>query len=66
MPSEELAFQQRVTGCDQEIRHAPSDWRDGIYPRNADLPILSRCEIYAPDPDQAVVMAKGRVDSANS
>jgi hypothetical protein len=66
MPSEELAFQQRVTGYDLEIRHAPSGWRVGIYPRSADLPILSRCEIFAPDPDEAVVMAKGRVDRANS
>jgi hypothetical protein len=37
----------------------------GIYPRSADLPILSRCEIFAADPDEAVVMAKGRVDRAN-
>jgi len=33
---------------------------------DADLPILGRCEIFAPDPDEAVVMAKGRVDRANS
>jgi hypothetical protein len=39
--------------------------RWGIYPRSADLPILSRCEIFAADPDEAVVMAKGRVDRAN-
>jgi hypothetical protein len=40
MPSEELAFQQRVTGYDLEIRRAPSGWQVGIYPRSADLTIL--------------------------
>jgi hypothetical protein len=51
---------------DLEVRRAPSGWQVGIYPRSADLPILGRCEIFAPDPDEAVVMAKGRVDRANS
>jgi hypothetical protein len=53
-------------GYDLEVRRAPSGWQVGIYPRTADLPILSRCEVFAPDPDEAVVMAKGRVDRANS
>jgi hypothetical protein len=53
-------------GYDLEIRRAPAGWQVGIYPRGADLPILSRCEIFAPDVDEAVVMAKGRVDRANS
>ena len=52
-------------GYDLEVRRAPSGWQVGIYPRTADLPILSRCDVFAPDPDEAVVMAKGRVDSAN-
>jgi hypothetical protein len=53
-------------GYDLEVRRAPAGWQVGIYPRSADLPILSRCEILAPDPDEAVVMAKSRVDRANS
>jgi hypothetical protein len=53
-------------GYDLEVRRAPSGWQVGIYARRADLPILSRCEILAPDPDEAVVMAKDRVDRANS
>ena len=53
-------------GYDLEVRRASSGWQVGIYPRSADLPILGRCEIFAPDPDKAVVMAKGRVDRANS
>jgi hypothetical protein len=64
----ERALQTRLAyrGYDLEIRRAPSGWQVGIYPRTADLPILSRCEVFAPDPDEAVVMAKGRVDRANS
>src|SRR5262249_32430483 len=53
-------------GYDLEVRRAASGWQVGISPRSADLPILSRCEILASDPDEAVVMAKGRVDRANS
>jgi hypothetical protein len=49
-------------GYDLEVRRAPSGWRVGIYPRSADLPILSRCEVAAPDQDDAVMMAKNRVD----
>ena len=63
----ERALQSKLIyrGYDLELRRAPSGWQVGIYPRSADLPILSR-EIFAPDPDEAVVMAKGRVDGANS
>jgi hypothetical protein len=50
-------------GYDLEVRRAASGWRVGIYPRTADLPILSRCEVAALDQDEAVVMAKDRVDS---
>jgi hypothetical protein len=53
-------------GYDLEVRRASSGWLVGIYPRTPDLPILGRCEIFACDPDEAVVMAKGRVDRANS
>jgi hypothetical protein len=28
-------------GYDLEVRRAPSGWQVGIYPRTADLPILS-------------------------
>jgi hypothetical protein len=64
----ERALQSKLTyrGYDLEVRRAPSGWQVGIYPRSADLPILGRCEIFAPDPDEAVLMAKGRVDMANS
>ena len=35
-------------------------------PSHADLPILSRCEVAALDQDEAVVMAKDRVDGVIS
>ena len=53
-------------GYDLEVRRAPSGWRVGIYPRTADLPILSRCEVAALDQEEAVVMAKHRVDGVIS
>jgi hypothetical protein len=64
----EHALQSKLVyrGYDLEVRRAPSGWQVGIYPWSPDLAILSRCEIFAPDPDEAVVMAKGRVDRANS
>ena len=49
-------------GYQLEVRRAPSGWRVGIYPRTADLPILSRCEVIALDQQEALVMAKHRVD----
>ena len=52
-------------GYQLEVRRAPSGWRVGIYPRTADLPILSRCEVMADD-TQALVMAKYRVDGVMS
>ena len=45
-------------GYDLEVKRAPSGWRVGIYPRTADLPILSRCEVFARDQDEAVVVAR--------
>jgi hypothetical protein len=51
-------------GYDLEVTRAPSGWRVGVYPRTADLPILRRSEVYACDPDGAIVEAKGRVDGA--
>ena len=53
-------------GYDLEVRRAASGWRVGIYPRTADLPILGRCEVIATDPDEAVVIAKDRVDCASA
>ena len=53
-------------GYNLEVRREPSGWRVGIYPRTADLPILSRCEVAALDQDEAVVMAKDRVDGVIS
>jgi hypothetical protein len=49
-----------------EVRRAPSGWRVGIYPRTADLPILSRCEVIALDHQEALLMAKDRVDGVMS
>ena len=53
-------------GYDLEVRRAPSGWRVGIYPRKADLPILSRSEVAALDRDEAVGIAKDRVDGVIS
>jgi hypothetical protein len=49
-------------GYDLEVTRAPSGWRVGIYPRTADLPILSRVEVTSFDQDEAMVLAKDRVD----
>ena len=51
-------------GYDLEVTRAPSGWRIGVYRRTADLPILRRNEVYAVDPDEAIVEAKARVDGA--
>jgi len=51
-------------GYQLEVRRAPTGWRVWIYPRTADLPILSRCEVIALDQQEALVMAKHRVDGA--
>jgi len=53
-------------GYQLEVRRAPSGWRVGIYPRTADLPILSRCEVIALDHYEALLMAKDRVDGVMS
>ena len=53
-------------GYELEVKRARSGWRVGIYPRTADLPILSRCEVAALDQDEAVVIAKHRVDGVIS
>ena len=53
-------------GYDLEVTRAALGWRVGIYPRTADLPLLGRCEVFATDPNEAVVIAKDRVDGANS
>lgn len=53
-------------GYQLEIRRAPSGWRVGIYPRTADLPILSRCEVLDVDQHEALATAKHRVDGVIS
>jgi hypothetical protein len=53
-------------GYQLEVRCAPSGWRVGIYPRTADLPILSRCEVIGLDQHEALLMAKDRVDGVMS
>jgi hypothetical protein len=52
-------------GYDLEVTRAPSGWRVGIHPRTPDLPILRRCEVFGSDQDEAVVVAKVRVDGAS-
>ena len=68
MVRREQAVQSKLVyrGYDLEVRRAPSGWRVGIYPRTADRPILGRCEVAALDQDEAVVMAKDRVDGVMS
>jgi hypothetical protein len=53
-------------GYQLEVRRAPSGWRVGIYPRTADLPILSRCEVIGLDHHEALLTAKHRVDGVMS
>jgi len=53
-------------GYQLEVRRAPLGWRIGIYPRTADLPILSRCEVIALDQQEALALAKHRVDGVIS
>jgi hypothetical protein len=53
-------------GYQLEVRRAPSGWRVGIYPRTADLPILSRSEVVALDQREALLIAKHRVDGLMS
>jgi hypothetical protein len=64
----ESAFQSKLLyrGYQLEVRRAPSGWRVGIYPRTADLPILSRCEVIGLDHHEALLMAKNRVDGVMS
>ena len=51
-------------GYHLEVTRAPSGWFVGVYPRSADLPILSRSDFYASDQDKAAVQARDRVDWA--
>ena len=53
-------------GYDLDVTRAPSGWCVGVHPKNADLPILGRSEVYGHDQDQVIVEAKGRVDGALS
>ena len=53
-------------GYDLEITRTFSDWRVGVHPKTADLPILGVSEVFALDQDQALVEAKARIDSALS
>jgi hypothetical protein len=66
--SPERALQSKLVyrGYDLEVRRAPSGWQVGIYPRSADLPILSHCEVAAHNQNEAVVIAKDRVDGVIS
>ncbi len=61
-----LRFTVVYRGYDLDVTRALSGWRVGVHPKTADLPILARNEVNAPDQDQAVVEAKGRIDGALS
>jgi hypothetical protein len=60
------AVRNRITltyrGYDLELTRVHSGWQVGVYPRRADLPILSRSDFLARDEDKAIVQAKKRVD----
>jgi hypothetical protein len=45
-------------GYDLELTRAVSGWLVGMYPRSADLPILSRNSFFARDENRAVAQAK--------
>ena len=64
----ESAVQSKLLyrGYQLEVRREPSGWRVGIYPRTADLPILSRCEVIALNQQEALALAKHRVDGVIS
>jgi hypothetical protein len=64
MSTGENAVQSKLLyrGYQLEVRRAPLGWRVGIYPRTADLPILSRSEVIALEQHEALVLAKHRVD----
>jgi hypothetical protein len=61
-------IQNRLTfayrGYELELRRVFSWWQVGMYPRSADLPILSRSEFFARDEDRAIAHAKKRIDWA--
>ena len=53
-------------GYHLDLTRAPSGWCVGVHPKTADLPIISRSEVFADDPNQAIVEAKGRIDGVLS
>lgn len=53
-------------GYDLEVTRTSSDWRVGVHPKTAELPILGVSEVCASDQDQAVIEAKARIDGALS
>lgn len=55
-----LTFTYR--GYDLEIKRALSGWQVGMYPRTADLPILSRSDFLARDEGVALDQARKRID----
>ena len=58
-----LRYTLRYRGYDLEVSRDISVWQVGIYPTQADLPILRRGEVYSQNPDDAVIEAKRRVDA---
>lgn len=51
-------------GYDLELKRALSGWQIGMYPRCADLPILSRSDFFARDERGGLDQARKRIDWA--
>jgi hypothetical protein len=65
-PTEDIRNRLTFTyrGYDLEISRALSGWQVGMYPRSADLPILSRNDFVARDEGSAIDQARKRIDWA--
>jgi hypothetical protein len=65
-PTDDIRNRLTLTyrGYDLEIRRALSGWQVGMYPRTADLPILSRSDFIARDEGCAIDQARKRIDWA--
>lgn len=58
----EITYNLLYRGYDLEVSRESAGWKVGVYPRSADLPILRRSEVLAPEQDAAVVAAKSNID----
>ncbi len=58
----EAKRKESYRGYQVELARAPAGWLVGVYPRHADLPILSRSDFFARDEDGAIDQARKRID----